>query len=171
MTRVRKAGRGRQPDGTLVIWSLSDGTRGRRSREVRVSPDGGIVGSLLLETDPERRFSHMELSTSAGLLTLHPEDDGTLHGNAIRAGGIEHIAGLPWTTSGLLLVDGSPVASATAAWFVQDQPVPLRSDWHAVTIDVELRWRVERRLPAEIAANHDALERLDDAADWPLELR
>ena len=170
MTRVRKAGRGRQPDGTLVIWSLSDGSRGRRSREVRVSPDGGLVSSLLLETDPERRFSHMELSTPAGLLTLHPEADGTLHGNAIRADGIEHIAGLPWTTAGLLLVDGSPVAVATAAWFIQDQPVPLASDCHAVAIDAELRCRVERRVPADIVANHDTLERLDDAADWPLEL-
>ena len=84
---LRQAGHGRAPDGSIVTWSVAEGRRGRRWREV-VRAGEGIRSSLLLELDPDGRFSHLELSTAAGLLTLHPEPDGTLHGNAVTAEGI-----------------------------------------------------------------------------------
>ena len=56
----------------------------------------GVRSSLLLELDPDGRFSHLELSTAAGLLTLHPEGDGTIHGNAVTTAGLTHVIGLPW---------------------------------------------------------------------------
>ena len=169
MPYVRRAGRGRQADGTIVVWSVSDGSRGRRSREVRIAPDGGgIISSLLLETDSERRFSHIELSTRAGLLTLHPEADGTLHGNAIRDDGIEHITGLPWTADGMLLVDGSPLAEATAARLAARPGVSVATVSHVVVVDVELRCRVESRA---VGPGDDAgFPRLANADAWPLEL-
>ena len=95
MADLRRAGRGRVADGTDVTWSVAEGRRGRRWREVRTREEG-IVARLLLETDPDGRFAHLELSTAAGLLTLHPEGDGTLHGNAVTADGVEHVVGVPW---------------------------------------------------------------------------
>ena len=49
---VRRAGSGQFVDGTDVIWSVADGRKGRRWREVR-SKAGVVVSSLLLETFPE----------------------------------------------------------------------------------------------------------------------
>ena len=80
---LRRAGAGGLVDGSHVVWSVAEGRRGRRWREVRTAPDGGVVSSLLLETDPDGRFSHTELATPAGLLTLHPEgnDEAILRWN------------------------------------------------------------------------------------------
>ncbi len=75
----------------------------------------GIRSSLLLELDPEGRFSHLELSTPVGLLTLHPEADGTLHGNAVTSTGVDHVRGLPWSSDVIVIVDGSAVCRAIAA--------------------------------------------------------
>ena len=64
---------------------------------------------------PDGAFSHLELSTPAGLLTLHPEGDGTLHGNAIEAGGIRHVVGLPWDAGGVVDIEGSAIAGGACA--------------------------------------------------------
>lgn len=113
---VRLAGRGRGPDGALVTWTVAEGRRGRRWRETLVRDDV-LVHSLLYETDPERRFSHLELATPAGLATLHPEGDGSLHGNVVRPGsGVEHIAGMAVPPGAMVLVPGSIVASTAVAW-------------------------------------------------------
>ena len=112
---LRRAGRLPLEDGRMVTWSVAEGRRGRRWREVvRKRHDPGIRHSLLLEIDPEGRFAHLELSTNAGLLTLHPEGDGTLHGNAIKAGGVVHVRGLSWDRDGIVLVDGSLVSRLAA---------------------------------------------------------
>ena len=116
--RLRRAGHVRAADGASTTWSVAEGRRGRRWRELVRVGNGrpGIRHSLLLETDPDGRFAHLELSTDAGLLTLHPEGDGTLHGNAVAdhgeahlrdATGVEHIRGLVWPADGIALVDGS----------------------------------------------------------------
>ncbi len=90
---LRFGGRGQGADGAAVVWSVAEGSKGRRWREVR-NVGGGVASSLLLETDAAGRFSHLELSTPSGLLTLHPEPDGTLHGHAIVSDGVEHVEGL-----------------------------------------------------------------------------
>jgi hypothetical protein len=110
---VRRAGRARVGDRE-VTWTVAEGARGRRWREV-VTADGAIAHSLLLETSPDGRFAHLELSTAAGLLTLHPEADGTLHGNAVGIDGVAHVRGLPWPHGSVMLVEGSIVAAAAAA--------------------------------------------------------
>jgi len=93
---------------------MAEGRRGSRWREVRAD-DGAVVSSLLLELDPMRRFSHLELATAAGLLTLHPEGDGSLHGNAVEATGVRHVVAVPWQPDDLLVVAGSPISRGAAS--------------------------------------------------------
>ena len=112
---LRRAGSGYAPDGARVTWSVAEGRRGRRWREVVVEPGDAIRSSLLLELDRDGRFSHLELSTAAGLLTLHPEGDGTLHGNAVTPSGVEHVRGRAWDGDRAILLDGSAVCAAAAA--------------------------------------------------------
>lgn len=113
---VRLAGSGRAGD-TVVTWTMAEGRRGRRWREV-LTRDGSIVHSLLLETDAERRFSHLELSVPGVLVTLHPEPDGTLHGNRVTTdgAGIDHLVGHPIGVTGLVRVAGSVLGDASIAW-------------------------------------------------------
>lgn len=75
--------------------------------------DDVLFGALLLETGPDGRFVRLEGTTSAGLLTLHPED-GRLHGNAVRPSGVTHVS-FPWSDDHVLLVSGTPTAAAAAA--------------------------------------------------------
>src|SRR5689334_6864494 len=110
---LRRAGSALRPGGDHVTWSVAEGRRGRRWREVVVDAGGAVRHSLLLELDPDGRFSHLELSTAAGLLTLHPEGDGTLHGNAVTGDGVRHIAGWAWDAERAIEVEGSVVCEAT----------------------------------------------------------
>ena len=162
MTPLRRAGRGRLLDGSIVVWSMSEGTRGRRWREIHRTTDGDLVTSLLLETHPDDRFAHIELSTAAGLLTLHPEADGTLHGNVVTAAGVRHVAGLPWTPRSVVLVEGSVLASASAARTVAGNV----ADGVRITLDLDVI-PVHETVAVEVDA--EGLPVLDDAASWPLE--
>ena len=117
---IRTAGRGIAADGAEVTWTVAEGRRGRRWREV-VSQDGAVVHALLLETDPDGRFSHLELARVDGLWTFHPETDGTLHGNHVGDGDgrealVRHVAGWPFGPGDRLLVMGSPISLAAIAW-------------------------------------------------------
>ena len=119
-TPIRMAGQGRAPDGSPVTWTVAEGRRGRRWREV-VGRAGAVVHSLLLETAPDGRFSHLELARADGLWTFHPEPDGTLHGNHVGGGDdrdalVRHVAGWPFTADGAILVADSPVSRAAIAW-------------------------------------------------------
>jgi len=157
--RVRRAGYGRSPAGEAITWSVATGHRGRRWRES--AEDGGTLRhSLLLETSPEGRFLHLELSTPSGLLTLHPEDDGTLHGNAVLRDGIRHVAGLPWERDGLVIVAASPLSLAAAAYLLTRSGPRTDDGWHR-----RLALRISPQL-ALIAGAEEA-ERLDDGR-WRL---
>jgi hypothetical protein len=162
VTPLRRAGRGRLPDGSTAIWSVSEGSRGRRWREMRRTANGGLIASLLLETHPEGRFAHIELSTAAGLLTLHPEADGTLHGNVIREAGIRHIEGLPWTPTSIVLVDGSVLASAAALRTLLGRV----ADGVRISLELDIV-AIQEAISGEV--DDDGLPMLADAAAWPLE--
>jgi hypothetical protein len=170
------------PDGAAVTWSIAEGRRGRRWREARIRDDG-VTSSLLFETEPDGRFVHLELSTAAGLLTLHPEGDGTIHGNSIGAEGVRHIVGLPWTTQGIVLLDGSAITVAAAAHLLRGSIEPGRTvAAEALVIGLDLAVR-RRSVEAERVSNlawrfqgHDAVEvgedgvpRFSEAREWPLE--
>jgi hypothetical protein len=92
---LRRAGRGTLPDGGIVTWSAADGTRGRRWRWTVT--DGRVLRHAgLIELDSARRFSRLELSSRAGLLTFHPERDSrSIHGNIVTPDGVRPLA-FPW---------------------------------------------------------------------------
>ncbi len=115
--RTRVAGWGHLADGSVVTWTVADGRKGRRWREV-VTRDATAVHALMLETDPAGRFSHLELARADGLWTFHPELDGTLHGNHVRGGepGVRHVTGWSFTPDDALIVEGSPISLAAVAW-------------------------------------------------------
>jgi hypothetical protein len=180
---LRRAGSGRDQAGATVIWSVSEGSRGRRWREVRIDGSGAIVSSLLLETDPTGRFLHTELSTPAGLLTLHPEGDGTIHGNTVTRAGIGHVRGLPWRPDAILVIDGSTIAACAAAQLIGRLVGSRRpTSWQAVTIDPglvaaagvvavdrvgEAGWRIGSM--AAIQVTPARLPVLAESEEWPLE--
>jgi hypothetical protein len=113
-TFLRRAGTARLADGAILTWSLADGRRGRRWRAV-TTLDAVITHALLLEVDLDGRTARLELTTPVGLLTLHPDQDGTnLHGNVVGAQGVRHIA-LPWSDAHGLSVDGRPIVDAVSA--------------------------------------------------------
>jgi hypothetical protein len=162
---LRVAGTGRSPDGATVTWSVAEGRRGRRWREAVVR-DGAVVHSLLLELDPEGRFAHLELTTPAGLLTLHPEGDGTIHGNAVAAAGITHVRGLPWEPDDVVLIDGSVVCAVVA---VQWQLGRGAEDLGVLRVAVNLSLERERRSIERVPVDGRGLPLLEDAHQWPLE--
>jgi hypothetical protein len=162
---VRRAGRATVGDRE-VTWSVSEGAKGRRWREVVVEA-GSIVHSLLLETFPDGRFAHLELSTPAGLLTLHPEGDGTVHGNAITGSGVAHVRGLPWSPEAVVLVEGS-VAAGTAAGAFADHAAATIPAIH-VRADLSLATQPVRPIDLPHGMDPDGLPVLDEGASWPLE--
>jgi len=165
-----------------VWWSVAEGRRGRRWRETIVKGTG-LRHALLLETSPDGSFSHLELATPAGLLTLHPEGDGTLLGNAVEAGGMRHVAGLAWEAGGVVDVEGSPVAAATCARLLGGVVAPgdaVRRTVLRVTAELLLTtgpgtierldhetWRIAGGGP--FRADADGLPVLAASASWPLE--
>jgi hypothetical protein len=159
---LRRGGHGHQADGSLVVWSVAEGRHGRRWREAVVDGDT-IRSSLLLELAPDGRFSHLELTTAAGLLTLHPEADGTLHGNAVTAGGIRHVAGLEWDRDGAIWLSGSSICLAAGR-----RPDGSRATtWLDVGLDLALRTRAVR--PDWNLVDPDGVPVLENGATWPLE--
>jgi hypothetical protein len=157
---LRVAGTGRTSDGATVTWSVAEGRRGRRWREA-IAHDGAVVHSLLFELDPDGRFAHLELTTPAGLLTLHPEGDGTLHGNAVTAEGVTHIRGLPWDPDDVVLIERSVVCEVVA------RESPVRRWLIRIASDLSLaRDRIAISSPP---IDLRGLPVLEDSHQWPLE--
>jgi hypothetical protein len=110
---VRRAGKATLTDGIEVIWSVADGRRGRRWR-VMTRRGGSIGFSLLLEVSPDGRPARLELATEAGLLTLHPEAAGMLHGNVVTGTGVRHLT-LAWSDDHELEVEPLGISRAVTA--------------------------------------------------------
>lgn len=166
-TSVRLAGHGRREDGALVTWTLAEGRKGRRWREA-VSRDGRLLHSLLFETGPDRRFTHLELASPSGLATLHPEGDGTLHGNVVAADGVRHVIGLPYAADATVVVAGAPLASAALAWTVAGGHGIER----VVELDPATLHLIDRPIEAGDVIAIDAVgapTALVAGASWPLE--
>ena len=111
---LRRAGSTVLADGARLDWTVADGSRGRRWRAV-ATVDGGITHALLLEVGLDGTIARLELTTPDGLLTLHPNRDGTeLHGNGVTAAGVRHHS-FPWGPDHALAVAGRPIADAVNA--------------------------------------------------------
>jgi len=182
---TRVAGWGTAADGTVVTWTVSEGRRGRRWREV-VTRGSAVVQAVLLETDPDARFSHLELARADGLWTFHPERDGTLHGNHVDRSetGVRHVDGWRFDPGDVLLVAGSVVSlaaivyerrddvgvggsTAVGAVVVEMDGVLRRDDGLRIERLAERRWRIGDA--GEIGIDPAGLPVLDDAVTRPLE--
>jgi hypothetical protein len=179
---TRVAGWGRGADGTVVTWTVAEGGKGRRWREV-VARGVDVVHALLLETDPNGRFRHLELACADSLWTFHPEPDGTLHGNHVAAtGGVRHIAGRPFAPDDALIVEGSPISLAAIAWghaagalvrpvagvvIGADGTLTERPEIRIERLSAT-RWQVGERSQIEI--DEAGLPVLDGGETWPLEV-
>jgi hypothetical protein len=186
---VRRGGTADLPGGRHLVWSVASGTRGRRWRSVTAHGDGRMEAALLAETGADGRVLKLELATGEGLLTLHPDGDPVrLHGNVVRASGIDHIS-LPWSTCSLLLAGASPVTGAIAAAGPASRvgvgegshlPAvevgidlrPRAATWH-VAHTAERRWRLlaaDGGASLVLELDADGLPTADGASSWPLEL-
>ncbi len=187
---LRRAGAGLLPDGSQLVWSVADGRRGRRWRAV-ASSNGVITHALLLEVDTAGRPSRLELTTPAGLLTLHPSEAGeALHGNVVTGQGVHHLS-LPWSDEHGLEVDGRPIATAVTAHRLAGQlavgegrVVPVVAIAGDLTVSQTAirfvrvgagEWRVERASGEAATATLRIDARgvpagLGGAREWPLEL-
>jgi len=186
---IRRAGTGRLPGGRRLTWTVADGRRGRRWRAITSSADGRLVQDLLLEVDPAGRLVKLEVAAPAGLLTLHPGvGEGSLHGNVVRPGGVEHVD-LPWSSGHALVCGGSPVTGAVAALeleahvgvgegasfpaveVAEDLSI-RRATWRAARVG-ERRWRLlaaDGGPSVTVELDDDgAPAGLDEAESWPLE--
>lgn len=181
---TRVAGWGRLADGSEVTWTVAEGRRGRRWREV-VARGSATRHALLFESDPDGRFSHLELARADGLWTFHPETDGTLHGNHVARGegGVRHVAGWPFGPDDALLVEGSLLAAAALAWrwraaaagSTRDvAAVEIRADGGLVRLPAirvkrldDGRWRVGEGSPFRV--DEAGLPVLDEGEQRPLE--
>lgn len=102
-------------DGAHLGWSVADGSRGRRWRAVSIL-DGTVTHAVLLEVDRAGRPSRLELTTPAGMLTLHPSaDQREIHGNVVSATGegVRHLA-FAWGPQHELEVTGRPGPTVVA---------------------------------------------------------
>ncbi len=185
---TRLGGRTDLPSGDLVVWSAADGRRGRRWRE-STSRDGVVLRTILAETEPGGDLRRLEMSTAAGLLTLHPDAAGTtLHGNVVTPDGIRHLA-FAWARDrAAILVEGSPAVTAIAvAWIGRGIDDGRSAEAEVLRIDDRLiplpgSLRIERlgpstwRLSGGAGADGDLVATLDadglpstERTVWPLE--
>jgi hypothetical protein len=181
---LRRAGYLPLEDGRAVTWTLAEGRRGRRWRESVTRPgQPGIRHSLLLETDPDRRFAHLELSTESGLLTLHPEGDGSLHGNTVTSAGVHHVRGVAWDPEAIVIVDGS-IVCRLAACHGLDSVIEVESSREVLVLRIPRDLRllaaheVVRRGPGgrwaigdveRLVVDEDGLLPSSGGTTWPLE--
>jgi hypothetical protein len=142
---VRVAGVATLDDGTEITWSLADGRRGRRWRAT-TRRRGTLASALLLEVGTDGRPTRLELATEAGLLTLHPEPSGGVHGNAVTADGVRHLT-LPWSDDHAIEIEPLPITDAvTAAWLARRLSAGEGTDVPAVVVgsDLSVREAVRR---------------------------
>jgi hypothetical protein len=187
---LRRAGTGLLADGSQLGWSVADGRRGRRWRAV-ASSNGAITHALLLEVDSQGRPGRLELTTAAGMLTLHPDASGRwLHGNVVGASGVRHLS-LPWSDEHGIEVEGRPIAAAvTAARLARILEVGEGRDIPVVMVAADLviseathrysrvdqgEWRIEAvsgNVPATVLRVDDRgiPAGLRGSREWPLEL-
>jgi len=184
---VRRAGRGRLDDGSTILWSVAEGTRGRRWRAV-TTLDGRMTHAVLLEATAGGRPTRLELATEAGLLTLHPADDErTAHGNVVHAGGVRPIE-LPWSPDHSFEVVDRPFPTAvmlgrlarsiavgegeTVRVLSVDASLVVRPGERLVRRLADRRWEVADLAAGretEIELDADGIPRLAAGDDWPLE--
>lgn len=184
---LRLAGRGRLPDGSTLVWSVAEGSRGRRWRAESLNADGAVVRAVLLEVSLDGRPARLEVSSAAGLLTLHPEPDGrSAHGNVVAINGVRPLS-LPWSEGHEIVVAGTPLGELVAFHgLARRVGVGEGVELAVLVVGADLAVRDERRVARRVTTSQwtiddgvadrtiDIDERgipvgLDDTAEWPLD--
>jgi hypothetical protein len=146
-----------------VLWSVAEGARGRRWRWT-IASDDALRHAGLIELDDAGSFARLELETAAGILTLHPDDDGALaHGNVVRHDGVQPIT-VAWSDGASVAIEGDPFGTAVAGELgrgaVVAQDLTIRPAYDDTPREsVEVLPLDERGVPILI-----------DAREWPLEV-
>ncbi len=155
---LRRAGTGRQPDGSLVTWSVAEGARGRRWRWT-VADGDGLRHAGLVELDRDGRFARLELERGSGMLTLHPDRERTMaHGNVVRPEGVDPLA-VSWSDGDGIAIEGDGFGSAVAGW-----------QGRGLLVGRDLRLRRPENAPGlALHADDRGVPLLIDAQEWPLE--
>ncbi|MFI5200511.1 MAG: hypothetical protein ACHQXL_09090 [Candidatus Limnocylindrales bacterium] len=134
------------PDGARLTWSCADGSRGRRWRGV-ATLEGVITHTSLIEVDRAGRPTRLELTTPAGLLTLHPSRDGLeLHGNVVSTSD-RPVRGLrfAWGPEHELDVLCRPLALAIGLHRRRDLAIGQNAEVDVVEVEADLSARPARR--------------------------
>jgi hypothetical protein len=187
MTLVRRGGRATIAAGDLLTWTEAEGARGTRWREA-VERDGQLTRALLLEASPDGRPTRLEMTSLAGLLTLHPEpDEAAMHGNVVGGNRVRHLA-LPWSPEHELFVLGSPAAATITfrrlatvvavgasrrvdVLVIGDELQPRRARWSVERV-AQHAWHlrdVDGREERRLTVRDDGRPVLADEVTWPLE--
>lgn len=185
---VRLGGRTVLPDESVIVWSVAEGSGGRRLREAVTDAGGNLRRSLLLEVSPAGGPARLEMTTAVGLLTVHPDRDGReLHGNVVTPVGVRHLR-FDWSFEHELLVIDSPAVAAVALRRYADilaigetRPVPVvwidetlepRAGAWQITRTAADSWLLRDSEGTEAPAfrlDEDGLPVLPGADRWPLE--
>ena len=181
---VRRGGQFADDAGRSVLWSVADGARGRRWRWTVVDRRGALLAAHALETGPDGRFLRLESATAPGLLSLHREADGSLHGNRVGERGVDHLTVEAPAPAGVL-IGGTALAVSILLGTMEGPAAKATLDVLEVFDDLGLRivsatirptddggWEI-RTNRATRRAHLDA-DSLPDAAahdglTWPLE--
>lgn len=149
-----------------MVWSVAEGARGRRWRWTIVAGEGTLEHAGLIELDASGRFARLELETAAGMLTLHPADDGeTAHGNVVRADRVDPLHVI-WHVETAIRVERDPFASALLVGGA-GTAIAVAAD-----LTVSIRASVGDALAGPTPPDLDGrgIPRLGDAIEWPLEV-
>lgn len=185
---VRRSGRSVDEAARTVTWAVAEGARGRRWRWTLLNGQGRLVASHTVELDPGGRFTRLESAAGTGLLTLHREADGSLHGNRVMDRGVEHVTVAAPAPTAFLVGEGAPGVAVLAANLRAAQAEPgtrsvieileVFDDLGLRVVDahvsvVSSRWDVRTDLGTRRAdLDADGLPRLPDdvrPVDWALE--
>jgi hypothetical protein len=157
---LRRAGTGTLPDGSLVTWSVAEGSRGRRWRWTVVT-EAGLRHAGLVELNADGRFGRLELETAHGMLTLHPDSDRrSAHGNVVRPGIVDPIE-VAWSDDDGMAIEDDPFGSALAGW---------RGRGWVVGAEVQLRRDHDGNVAKVLELDKRGIPRLHDPREWPLEV-
>ena len=117
----------------------------------------------LIELDRAGRFARLELETAGGMLTLHPDETGSMaHGNVVRHDRVDPIA-IAWRNGASIAIEGDPFGTAFTG---------RRGRGWVVTVDLRVRAADGTSFAVAdgaVALDERGVPRLLAALEWPLE--
>ena len=180
---IRRAGQFPDDAGRTVTWSVADGAKGRRWRWTVVDRRGTLLAAHTLETDPAGTFLRLESATAPGLLSLHREADGSIHGNRVGERGVDHLTIEAPAPEGVL-IGGTALAIAVLLGAIEQPATRATLDVLEIFDDLGLRivnatirpeaggWEVRtNRLTRRAVLDADGLPATgeQEGMSWPLE--